>query len=191
MFEGRYKAIVCDRDSYLLELVRYIHLNPTRAGLVRRPGEWKWSGHGEYLGKAKRGLIDPGPVMEEFGTSSHYEAFVRDGIGVAYRAELHPSDNAPFLGTEKLANEFKAGRPTSKLTMPPLSLLLEEAAVHAGITVNALRAQGRNATVVRARDRFIRQAVNDQGYRASEVAKFLGCHASNISRALQRGTLQY
>ena len=49
LFQGRYKAIVCDRDSYLLELVRYIHLNPVRAKMVKRPGEWQWSGHGEYL----------------------------------------------------------------------------------------------------------------------------------------------
>ena len=39
LFEERYKAIVCDRDSYLLELVRYIHLNPVRARMVKRPGE--------------------------------------------------------------------------------------------------------------------------------------------------------
>ena len=48
LFQGRYKAIVCDRDSYLLELVRYIHLNPVRAKMVQRPGDWPWSGHGEY-----------------------------------------------------------------------------------------------------------------------------------------------
>ena len=50
LFQGRYKAILCDRDSYLMELVRYIHLNPVRASLVKRPIEWRWSGHGEYLG---------------------------------------------------------------------------------------------------------------------------------------------
>src|SRR5207237_1594742 len=53
LFEGRYKAIVCDPDSYLLELVRYIHLNPVRAAMVKRPGECRWSGHREYLGKEK------------------------------------------------------------------------------------------------------------------------------------------
>jgi putative transposase len=78
LFEGRYKAIVCDRDSYLLELVRYIHLNPVRAAMVKRPSEWQWSGHGEYLGKEKRGLIDSGPVMGELRTAARYEAFIRD-----------------------------------------------------------------------------------------------------------------
>ena len=48
LFQGRYKAIVCDRDNYLMELVRYIHLNPLRAKMVKRPGQWQWSGHGEY-----------------------------------------------------------------------------------------------------------------------------------------------
>jgi putative transposase len=54
---------MCDRDSYLLELVRYIHLNPVRASLVKQPGKWQWNGHSEYLGREKRGLIDSGLVM--------------------------------------------------------------------------------------------------------------------------------
>jgi REP element-mobilizing transposase RayT len=49
LFQSRYKAIPCVSDTYLLELLRYIHLNPVRAGLVRRPEEWPWSGHLAYL----------------------------------------------------------------------------------------------------------------------------------------------
>jgi putative transposase len=106
LFEGRYKAIVCDRDSYLLELVRYIHLNPVRAKIVKRPGEWQWSGHGEYLGKEKRGLIDSGPVMGQRRTAARYEAFIRDGAKVNYRAEWHPGDGAPFLGPERFVKKI-------------------------------------------------------------------------------------
>ena len=80
LFQGRYKAIVCDRDSYLLALVRYIHLNPLRARLVRRPADWQWRGHGEYLGTSKNRLIDAGAVMEEFKTPIRYQAFVRAGV---------------------------------------------------------------------------------------------------------------
>ena len=68
VFQGQYKAIVCERESYLLELVRYIHLNPVRAGLLKRPGDWQWSGPGEYLGTVKRGLIDPGPGRGQLAT---------------------------------------------------------------------------------------------------------------------------
>ena len=70
LFQGRYKAIVCDGESYLLELVRYIHLNPLRAKLARRPGAWRWSGHGEYPRKEPRGLIDPGPEKKQLGVKS-------------------------------------------------------------------------------------------------------------------------
>src|SRR6266576_4161297 len=106
LFQGRYKAIVCDRESYLLELVRYIHLNAVRAGLVKRPGDWPWSGHREYLRKEKRGLIDPGPVMGEFRTVARYEEFIREGIKESYRAEWHPGEQAPFLGSERFIKKM-------------------------------------------------------------------------------------
>ena len=50
LFQGRYKAVLVDADSYLLGLTRYIHLNPVRSGIVREPENYPWSGHGVYLG---------------------------------------------------------------------------------------------------------------------------------------------
>jgi REP element-mobilizing transposase RayT len=50
LFQGRYKAILLDADEYLLELVRYVHLNPVRAGMNATPEEHPWSGHHAYLG---------------------------------------------------------------------------------------------------------------------------------------------
>ena len=49
-FSGRYKAVLVDADTYLLELNRYIHLNPVRSGIVRIPEDYPWSGHRAYLG---------------------------------------------------------------------------------------------------------------------------------------------
>jgi putative transposase len=49
LFRGRYKAIVVDKDNYLLQVVRYIHLNPLEAGLVREPESYAWSSHRSYL----------------------------------------------------------------------------------------------------------------------------------------------
>jgi len=45
LFQGRFKGILVDKDSYLLELARYVVLNPVRAGMVRSPGEWPWSSY--------------------------------------------------------------------------------------------------------------------------------------------------
>ena len=58
LFQNRYKSIVCEEDPYLLELVRYIHLNPLRASLVKSLGElerYPWSGHRVLVGREKNG----------------------------------------------------------------------------------------------------------------------------------------
>ena len=49
LFQGRYRAILCDKDSYLLELVRYLHLNPVRAGLAEDATQYPWSSHAVFL----------------------------------------------------------------------------------------------------------------------------------------------
>jgi putative transposase len=49
LFRGRYRAIVVDRDEYLSAVVRYIHLNPVEAGIVKTPEDYRWSSHWEYL----------------------------------------------------------------------------------------------------------------------------------------------
>ena len=174
LFEGRYKAIVCDRASSLLELVRYIHLNPVRAATVKRPRDWQWSGHREYLGKEKRGLIDSGPVMGELKTTARYEAFIRDGAKVKYRAEWHPGDGAPFLGPERFVKKM------AKETLPPpvsrrasLKDLLKSVATKARLPAAILLRKGRLGNVVEARDRFIREAVLEQGYLACQSPAFL------------------
>jgi REP element-mobilizing transposase RayT len=60
LFQNRYKSIVCEEDAYLLELIRYIHLNPLRAGLVRDLKEldkYPWTGHSAMLGRRRNPLI--------------------------------------------------------------------------------------------------------------------------------------
>ena len=58
LFQGRYKAIVVDRDSYLLELSRYLHLNPLRAGMVDQPALYPYSSYNSYLSSVKDEIVD-------------------------------------------------------------------------------------------------------------------------------------
>ena len=55
LFRGRYKAMLVDADNYLLELVKYIHRNPLRAGIVAKVGDYPWSSHREYAFPANKG----------------------------------------------------------------------------------------------------------------------------------------
>jgi REP-associated tyrosine transposase len=62
LFQGRFKAILVDRDSYLLEVCRYVELNPVRAGMVDEPGAWPWSSYRSHVGQA-----DPAPWLDTDG----------------------------------------------------------------------------------------------------------------------------
>jgi hypothetical protein len=70
LFQNRYKSIVCEEETYLLELVRYIHLNPVRAGMVKSVEEledYPWSGHAVLLGKREMGGQVTEEVLQRFG----------------------------------------------------------------------------------------------------------------------------
>ena len=73
----------------------------------------------------------------------------------------------------------------------PLRELLKTLALKTGIEPHALRRKGRTAVVITTRDLFIRHVVMEEGYLASELAEFLGCHPSNVSRALQKNLASY
>jgi len=94
LFQGRYKAVLVDRESYLLELVRYIHLNPVRAGMVERPEAYPWSGHRAYLGRELLPWLTTDWVLAQFGKSetkarAAYIAFILDGTGEEHRPDFH------------------------------------------------------------------------------------------------------
>ena len=95
LFQNRYKSILCEDDPYLLELTRYIHLNPLRASIVGDVRELKqhyWSGHSVIMGKKKRDWQEIRTVLEYFGKGTKaiekYEQFVAEGVRQGKRPEF-------------------------------------------------------------------------------------------------------
>ena len=96
LFQNRYKSILCQEDTYLLELVRYIHLNPLRAGIVRDIGRlhrYPYCGHSVLLGKYDRDWQDTDYVLRLFdntvsGARRRYREFVQKGVEQGRRPEL-------------------------------------------------------------------------------------------------------
>jgi putative transposase len=96
LFQNRYKSIVCDEDAYFLELIRYIHLNPLRSGLVEGLAElekYPWCGHGVLLGKSACAWMNRRYVLSWFGKNeiqavTAYVQFVNDGADQGNRPEL-------------------------------------------------------------------------------------------------------
>jgi hypothetical protein len=96
LFQNRYKSILCQEDSYLLELVRYIHLNPLRARLVssmKQLDGYKYCGHGVLLGIGNNDWQDTDYVLKLFGkrlasSRRHYHEFVEKGLTMGRRSDL-------------------------------------------------------------------------------------------------------
>jgi REP element-mobilizing transposase RayT len=96
LFQNRYKSIICDEDAYFTELVRYIHLNPLRAKLVKsltQLDRYRWCGHGVLMGKINNEWQDRDYVLRWFGpkqgeAKKAYRSYVNKGIAQGRRPEL-------------------------------------------------------------------------------------------------------
>ncbi len=118
LFQNRFKSIVCQEDIYLQELVRYIHLNPVRAGLVKTLDElrnYKCCGHSSLMGKMKRTWQDTGYVLACFGkrkaqARKKYESFVEEGLKQGRRKDLTGGGLIRSLGGWTEAREDLKGR---------------------------------------------------------------------------------
>lgn len=96
LFQNRFKSILCQEDTYLLELVRYIHLNPMRAGLLQNLEDldrYPYSGHSVLMDKLKKSWQDTQGVLSIFGkrlgsARRSYKAFVEKGIAQGKRPDL-------------------------------------------------------------------------------------------------------
>jgi REP element-mobilizing transposase RayT len=96
LFQNRYKSILVEEEPYFLQLVRYIHLNPLRVGLVKELSElesWPWSGHAALLGKREYDWQNTEFVLSQFAgrvgeARRRYRDFVRGGISEGHRQDL-------------------------------------------------------------------------------------------------------
>ncbi len=110
LFQDRYKAILCQEEEYLLEVAAYIHLNPMRAGLVKRYKElegYKWCGHKEALA-GEGGLLEREYLLEHFGDRKElavkkYYSFVEERIGRYKRGEYSGGGLLRSIGSSETA----------------------------------------------------------------------------------------
>jgi putative transposase len=106
LFQGRYKAILCEKDPYFLELSAYIHLNPVRAGLKKDPSDYPWSSHKAYALGAHDDLLDQQSLLAQFSkrpfrAREEFVRFVRSRMGEGKREEFYKARDQRFLGSEE------------------------------------------------------------------------------------------
>jgi putative transposase len=109
--QGRYRAILVEKDAYCQELSRYIHLNPLRAGMVKDLGRYPWSSYPYYIGlKEKPSWLETGDILGYFGeeglrTQGKYRGYVQEAIGAELRDPLASVFASPFLGSQEFIKQ--------------------------------------------------------------------------------------
>jgi REP element-mobilizing transposase RayT len=130
LFQGRYKAILVEADSYGLELSRYIHLNPLRAGSVNRPEEYEWSSYRHYIGLSKApSWLKTGFVLDVFGgkdVERKYREFVNEGMKEESESPLMGVIASTILGSPefvRVKSQEHLGEKEADRNMPALRIL--------------------------------------------------------------------
>lgn len=210
LFQNRYKSIVCEEESYLLELIRYIHLNPLRAGLVSDLDElerYLWCGHPAILGNAHVSGQAVEAVLTHFGkrmvlARDLYRRFVADGAGMGDQPHLVGKlskrqesqtdavvfDNrvlgsSDFIETLSQQNDLK-GRLQDRKSLEELQRIIED---FFKVKPGGLGQRGRQDTISSARAVYCFLAVAKLRYPGVEVGRRLGICGPSVSRAVRRG----
>jgi putative transposase len=97
LYQGRFGSRLVDDDEYLMELARYVPLNPVRAGLCRSPADWPWSSYAATAGlRAPPSFLDAGPILARLGSPADYVAWVSDGIEASRPEEVEHRQQVPL-----------------------------------------------------------------------------------------------
>jgi putative transposase len=185
VFQGRFSATLVDRDAYLLEVCRYVVLNPVRAGLVERAGDWPWSSHGACAGQTNTPtFLCTAWILQAFdprGGAAARESYVRFIAEGSPRPEIAAEieDAPPALGRPEFLREWQpvATRASTDsisksqrlLTRPDLATLF------AGCTSRD------------ERDRIVRLAHERHGFTQRQIALHLELHPTTVSLLLRGG----
>ena len=189
VFQGRFKAILVDQDRYGLELVRYLHLNPVRARMVRVAEAYRWSSHRAYVGEEAWPWLTTDWVLGLFGTRlgvarARYAAFVG-----AAGAEGHSDvfyggkDDSRVVGEEDFVKKVlpkKARGPKP----PSLSAIVAYVCQVASLSEAALKAQGKARAAAQARALVGWLAVKSRTTTLTRVATHFHRELSTLSHAV-------
>lgn len=173
VFQGRFHAVHVEKESHLLEVARYVVLNPVRARLVETAAEWPWSSYGAALGTAPcPSFLTLDWILAQFADErtrarERYSGFVAEGVGREPWQELHAGI---YLGSEEFV------RRSSERTGPISDVPREQWHPLQRPLAELFAAEGDEAIAI---------AYRREGYQLREIAEHLGVHPATVSRRLR------
>jgi len=177
LFQGRFKAVLVEKESHLLELARYVVLNPVRAKMVRSAKDWKWSSYRATAGMGESPeWLTTDWILTQFGPTrpkaqKAYRKFVQQGRGIEIWDELR---RGSLLGTDAFEAEIVPllSQSDSTIEFPRTQRLAARP---------SLEVLFANVADKPSRDRKIHEAMRMHEYTLKELSSFLSLHYSTIS----------
>ena len=181
VFQGRFKSLPCNDDAYFKWLLRYIHLNPVKDGLVRRPEDWPWSSYRDYLDPRAGGIGDTAWPLSLFGSErcsalDSFKSFILQDSDEEY--DIPFSDSR----TPRPPIERKIGGTAER---PQFTAFLNEAAQQWQVDSEAILQGHRARAVCAARQSAVTHAVSS-GYGVAEIARALRISVTAVSNMLRK-----
>ena len=192
LFQGRYRALLCAKESYLLELTRYIHLNPVRAKIVESPELYPWSSYQAYLGKASPCSVESEVVLgllahQKAAAQRAYEEFVYDALGEGRKPELYAATEQRFLGDDRFVETSKkryrkvTGDQATYAVKPQIRRILDIVSEHTGCAAPLVVGRTEGEAEKKARELVAGIARGYFGFSLAEVADALNRRPNTIS----------
>lgn len=200
LFQGRYKAILCDRNAYLLTLIKYIHMNPVRAKIAESISKYQWSSHHEYMKKRKKkGIIDVDQVLRMFSEDKSaarklYRTYMGDEISVK-KEDIYRTVDQRIMGTEQFVEdvmerhdvELSQERKAREYSMAEIAKAVEKVM---GIKLKQIRQKSKLREISRGRQ-IISIVSGEYGYKGKEISEFIHKDAAMITRYMkEKGKLK-
>jgi putative transposase len=191
VFQGRYRAILCQKQSYLLELVRYVHLNPVRAHLVESPQQWRWSSLNDYLHPSQHSWLHTEDVLSRFGRQPRNKLlFFLSQAPDLNSSQIYSPEEFPVMGdaaflksiTEPVALRRQAPRsyPGPRLSLQEIARVICDRKEYPLSHLEHRHKGTRSLTEIRQDILFAAQQLFF--YSVSQVAQFLQISPSAITR---------
>lgn len=216
LFQNRYKSFICEEETYLLELVRYIHLNPLRAKLVATLDDldtYSWCGHAVLMGKCQLEVQATDEVWRRFGkrlgaARKHYREFIEDGIAMGKRPDLiggglrrskkaagepltGDSHDDRILGSGEFVEHLRRETTLKErlVRQIPISSLLEGISEMFDIEQEQLCWRSRQNTISEARAVCCYAGVRELNMSGTQIGRLLNMNRSAVTQAVQRGAI--
>jgi putative transposase len=178
LFQGRYKAILVQKEAHLLELSRYVVLNPVRAGMVVLPDDWEWSSYPLVMSdRFSPEWLDTDWLLGQFGSQRGtarlaFKKFVLQGIGQS--SPLLATKHQLLLGDENFVKRYQATMHEGNLR--ELSIAHKRSLA---LSLDEYQAQSES------RNQAMALAYHSGAYTMAEIAVHFGVHYMTVSRAVR------